>query len=141
MLICPKCSFIAGIDSAGRILCSNSNCNWSDSVDKISNNLIRPEKVDDEKDSDVESSTTLRWYWVEYIGKDNELFQARGIYDLIRKILIQDNEFAPFVEKCYESFSKSTDSEVVQFYNYFSGYTISKISEFEDLNVVYVEQR
>ena len=82
----------------------------------------------------------LRNYFVEYIEEDSELFQANCIYGLIEKILKQEGEFTPFVEKCYRSFTKSSIPELIQFYNLFSEYTIKKISEFDSLTVVYEKE-
>lgn len=83
------------------------------------------------------SNTILRYYFVEYIGADSELLQANCLYDLIEKILKQEGEFTPFVEKCYRAFTESSVSELIRFYNNFSEFTIEKISELENLNVVY----
>lgn len=141
MLICPKCGSIAEYDSYyEKAICTNLGCNWFGDIDTITTNkTLQPEKAKgfEKEKSEVSFKPILRYYYVEYIGGETELFQANCIYDLIRKLLVQENEFTPFVEKCYWSFSKSTTPEAVQFYNHFSEYTISKISEFEGLNVVY----
>ena len=131
-MMCSKCG-----DSLDYIFEDNlvikkcPTCGWIERVDKVENININ------EVNNTSTSNPILRWYCVEYIGGDTELFQASSVYDLIEKILKQEGEFTPFVEKCYQSFSKSLVPEAIEFYNFFSEYTISKISEFEGLNVVY----
>lgn len=106
-------------------------------TNKAKNVSIQPERVKNVKKN---LDLILRNYFVEYIEKDSELFQANCIYDLIEKILKQEGEFTPFVEKCYRSFINSSIPELIQFYNLFSIYTISKISEFDNLNVIYTKE-
>ena len=145
MLICPMCGSIAGMDNADRIVCSNLSCNWSDwagKTNKTQNDFIQPKKVDnvEEKTTEKNNDSTLRYYFVEYIGADSELLQANCLYDLIKKMLEQEEEFSYFVERCYQSFRDSSVIEMVQFYNHFSEFTIEKISELEKLNVVYEKE-
>lgn len=139
MLICPKCGSIAEYSSYyGRVICTNSKCTWSECVDKIQketkNDFIQPIRV--EKD-EKKMNEMLTYYYVEYINDDSKLLQANCIYNLIEKLLKQEGEFTPFVEKCYCAFTKSSVSELVQFYNHFGTDLISKISEFDNLNIVY----
>lgn len=147
MLICPKCGSIAEIDTAGNIVCTCQNCNWSEYIsnktNKIQNDFIQPKKVDDiekeinEISCNSYSNPILRWYYVEYINDGTELLQANCIHDLIAKLLKQEENFTPFVEKCYCAFTKSSISELIQFYNHFGEDIISKISESDNLTVVY----
>ena len=122
-------------------MCANPDCNWStllSKIDKVENDLtFQSEK---KETTEKNPNSILRYYFVEYIEEDSELFQANCIYDLIEKILKQEGEFTLFVEKCYRSFTKSSIPELIQFYNLFSEYTISKISEFDNLNVIYKKE-
>lgn len=140
MLICPKCGSIAEYSSYyDKAICTNLCCNWFGDVDEIQNDSTQSEKakVFEKGKSKVSFKPILRWYYVEYIDEAPKLLQARSVYDLIKELLTNEGEFTPFVEKCYCSFLKSPILELIQFYSRFSEYSISKISEFEDLNVVY----
>lgn len=141
MIFCPKCGYPTSRDTAGNVMCANPDCNWStllSKIDKVENDLtLQSEK---KKTTEKNPDSILRNYFVEYIEEDSELFQANCIYGLIEKILKQEGEFTPFVEKCYRSFTKSSIPELIQFYNLFSEYTISKISEFDNLNVIYIKE-
>lgn len=141
-LFCPKCGSIAETDTAGGIICSNSSCNWSGCIDTINQTQvgsIHLERVEDIEKKAIEKNpdSNLRYYYVEYKEGDDELFQADDVYSLIEKRLKQEGEFSSFVERCYKSFRDSAISEIVQFYNHFSEYTIEKISGFDNLTVVY----
>lgn len=138
MIFCPKCGYPTSRDTAGNVMCANPDCNWStllSKIDKVENDLtLQSEKKETtEKNPD----SILRNYFVEYIEEDSELIQANCIYDLIEKILKQEGEFTPFVEKCYRSFTESSIPELIQFYNHFSEYTIEKISGIDNPTVVY----
>ena len=121
MIVCPKCGSVAERDTAGNIVCTCQSCNWSDYINETNkgeNNLTLQSKNMETKENN--SNAPLRYYYVEYINEDSELLQASCIYDLIEKILKQEGEFTPFVEKCYCAFTKSSISELIQFYNNFS---------------------
>lgn len=153
MLICPKCGSVAEHDGAGNIVCTCQSCNWSARIDKINkttNNLIQPNEVGEKIETkineingnvpsadEINSNSTLRYYYVEYVIGDSELVQGTCVYDFIAKRLKEEGELTPFVERCYQSFLNASDSEIVQFYNHFGLYSIYKVVEFENLNVVY----
>lgn len=144
-LFCPKCGSIAETDTVGGIICSNSSCNWSDYIDamkKTQGGSIHLERVGDieKKTIGKNPESILRYYFVEYIEKDSELIQANCLHDLIAKILKQEGVFTPFVEKCYRHFTKSSVPELMQFYNHFGSYIIKKISETDNLTVVYEKE-
>lgn len=146
MLTCPKCGYIAVTDTAGNVVCINPNCNQSAHIDMINeaeNGLtLQSEKMNKVETEVIENSNVpfLRYYYVEYKEGDDELFQTDDVYGLIEKRLKQEGEFSSFVERCYKSFRDSDISEIVQFYNHFSQYTIEKISGFNGLTVVYEKE-
>lgn len=150
MLICPKCGSVAERDTAGNIVCTSQSCNWSDytsnKTNKTQNDFIQSKKVDNvekginEISCNSYSNPILQWYYVEFIGEDSKLYQANCLYDLIEKMLKQEGEFTSFVEKCYRAFTKSSVSELIQFHNHFGVDIIFKISEFDNLNVIYTKE-
>ena len=58
----------------------------------------------------------------------------------IKEMLKRIGEFTPFVEKCYCSFLKSSIYVLVEFYNHFSEFTITKISKFDNFNCIYEKE-
>lgn len=139
-VFCAFCGHPAETDTAGVIICHNPSCLWRNSNNMNENKIsyINDKKeIKNMKTNENNSNLILRYYYVEYINNDSELLQANCIHDLIAKLLKQEENFTPFVEKCYCAFTKSSISELIQFYNHFGEDAISKISEFDNLNVVY----
>lgn len=139
-VFCAFCGHPAETDTAGVIICHNPSCLWRNSNNMNENKIsyINDKKeIKNMKTNENNSNPILRYYYVEYINDDSELLQANCIYDLIEKLLKQEENFTPFVEKCYRAFTKSSISELIQFYNHFGEDIIFKISEFDNLNVVY----
>ena len=79
-------------------------------------------------------------YYIEFFNEESEIIQANSLYELIKEMLKRIGEFTPFVEKCYCSFLKSSIYELVEFYNHFSEFTITKISKFDNFNCIYEKE-
>lgn len=67
MLTCPKCGYLARIDTASNIVCTNSKCNWSRYVDETNKGESLIQKIDEIKIEIIEINSnepSLRYYFV-----------------------------------------------------------------------------
>lgn len=139
MIFCPKCGYSTSIDTGGNVICDNPDCNWSTysgKTNKAENDLtLQSEKKETEENSS--NASIQYYYYIEFQNANNELIKTYSTYNLIENLLRSEGAFTPFVKRCYQSFIEASDSEIVQFYNYFSEHTISKIAKAYNMSVIY----
>ena len=135
MIVCPKCGAPAVYDPYAEIaICSSSFCNWTGSLKNDEVHMAYKAKMNESK-----TEIPIKYY-IEFFNEESEIIQANSLYELIKEMLKRIGEFTPFVEKCYCSFLKSSIYELVEFYNHFSEFTITKISKFDNFNCIYEKE-